>query len=125
MGSGGLLGILCLGFLLFALELAALWVVFEKAGRPGWGALIPIYNVVLLFRVGGQSGWWVLLLLIPPINAIVGIWIWLKVAEHFGRSWPFGLGLAFLQFIFLPILAFGDSEYRGSVHFHEKSKVRA
>ena len=123
MGSG-ILALLCLGSLLFILELAALWMVFEKANQPGWGAIIPIYNAVLLFRVGGQSGWWVLALLIPLVNAIVGIWIWLRVAENFGRSWLFGLGLAFLQFIFLPILAFGSSEYVGFNYEYAKSKVK-
>ncbi len=103
--------IIGLGILLFLLELAALWVVFEKADQPGWGAIIPIYNMVLLFRVGGLSGWWVLALLVPLVNAIVGIWIWVKVAENFRRSTLFGQGLAFINFIFLPILAFGGSEY--------------
>ena len=124
MGSGGL-AILCLGLLLFLLELVALWTLFEKANQPGWGAIIPIYNMVLLFRVGGQSGWWVLALLIPLVNAIVGIWIWIEVAKNFGRSTLFGLCLAFLQFIFLPILAFGSSEYIGSDYGYEKAKVKA
>lgn len=117
--------VIYLGLILFLIELFSLWAVFEKANQPGWGAIIPIYNAVLLFRVGGQSGWWVLALLILLVNAIVGIWIWLQVAENFGRSWLFGLGLAFLQIIFLPILAFGSSEYISSDYGYEKTKVKA
>jgi hypothetical protein len=34
-----------------------------------------------------------------------------SLAERFGRSQAFGIGLAFLSFIFFPILGFGDARY--------------
>ena len=104
--------LLCLLLIFLLLEVVALWIIFEKANQPGWGAIIPIYNVVLLFRIGGQSGWWALALLVPVVNFFVQIWLWLEVANSFGRSWLFGLGLFFLQPIFVMILAFGGSEYQ-------------
>jgi hypothetical protein len=27
------------------------WKLFEKAGLPGWGILIPIYNIYLMFKL--------------------------------------------------------------------------
>jgi hypothetical protein len=37
--------------------LAGAWKMFEKAGKPGWAAIIPIYNgIVLLEIVGDQYG---------------------------------------------------------------------
>lgn len=106
---GGL--IILLGIALFLIQIGSLWVLFQKADEPGWAAIIPIYNIMLLFRVGGLSAGWVLTLAIPVVNGLVGIWLWLRVAEQFGRGALFGLGLAFLPFIFLPILAFGESVY--------------
>ena len=36
--------------------LAAVWKMFEKAGRPGWAAIIPIYSTVVLLQITGRSG---------------------------------------------------------------------
>ena len=94
-----------------ALMIIAMWKVFIKAGQPGWGILIPIYNVYLLCKIAGKPGWLVILLLIPLVNIIVGIMILIDVATNFGKGAGFGIGLFFLPFIFYPILAFGDATY--------------
>ena len=74
------------------------------------GSIIPIYNLIVLFRIGGKPWWWVLLLLIPLANIIVGIIVAIDVAKNFGKS--FGIGLALLPFIFYLILGFGDARYQ-------------
>jgi hypothetical protein len=91
--------------------IVALWKVFTKAGQPGWGVLIPIYNVYLLCKIAGKPGWWVLLMLIPLVNIVIAIMVAIGVAANFGKGAGFGIGLAFLGFIFYPILAFGDATY--------------
>lgn len=73
---------------------AGLWKTFEKAGEPGWGVLIPFYNIYLLCKIAGRPGWWLLLLLIPCVNFIVGIIIGLDIAKNFGKGTMFGIGLA-------------------------------
>ena len=93
--------------------LAAMWKVFTKAGEPGWAVLIPIYNAYIMCKIGGKSGWWVLLMLIPFVNIIIAILLSIAIAERFGKGVGFGLGLAFLGFIFYPILGFGDAQYQG------------
>ena len=55
----GVFWVIYLGVIL--LLLVSMWMVFTKAGKPGWGAIIPIYNYVLLCHIGGKSGWLVLL----------------------------------------------------------------
>jgi hypothetical protein len=87
------------------------WKVNEKAGHPGWTALIPIYNVYIHIKIAGRPGWWLILFFIPLVNFIVEIVINLEMAENFGKSTGFGIGLTFLGFIFYPILAFGDAKY--------------
>jgi len=113
--EGGGLGdvlFLVIWLALVILAIAGLWRVFEKAGQPGWGVLIPIYNLVLLARVAGRPGWWALLLFIPLVNIVVGIVMALDIAKNFGKGPLFTLGLIFLGFIFYPILGFGDAQYR-------------
>lgn len=93
---------------------AAMWKVFAKAGEPGWAVLVPIYNLVVLLRIAGKPTWWLVLFLVPGVNAIAAILVALAVAEKFGKSTGFGLGLAFLAPVFYPMLGFGSSEYRRS-----------
>lgn len=90
-----------------------LWKVFEKAGKPGWGAIIPIYNMVLLLEIVGKPIWWLLLLFIPCVNIIVSLIIFMELAKCFGKGTGFGIGLWLLGFIFFPILGFGDAKYLG------------
>jgi hypothetical protein len=87
------------------------WKILVKAGLPGWGAIIPIYNVYLLLKVAKRPGWWLLLYLIPIVNVVIAIIVIFDIAKNFGKSVGFGFGLLFLSFIFYPILAFGSAEY--------------
>src|SRR3954454_9955762 len=61
------------GLVVVILMIAALWKVFTKAGQPGWASIIPIYNLYILCKIGGKSGWWVLLLCIPLLNIVFAI----------------------------------------------------
>jgi hypothetical protein len=99
---------------LVVVTIASLWKVFTKAGQPGWGVLIPIYNIYLLCKIAGKPGWWVILCCIPLVNVIIALLVMLGIAENFGKGAGFGIGLFFLGFIFFPILAFGDATYGGA-----------
>ncbi len=85
--------------------------IYQKAGYPGWAAIVPIYNVVVLFQIAKMSGWMVLLLFVPIVNFVITIMLYLNLAKVFGKDAGFGLGLFFLNLIFMPILAFGSAEY--------------
>src|SRR5262245_15799552 len=104
--GGGSTVVLLVELVLAVLIIAGLWGTFAKAGKPGWAAIIPIYNAVVLLEIAGKPIWWVLLLLIPCVNFIVSILVAMDVAKNFGKGAGFGLGLAFLPFIFYPILGF-------------------
>lgn len=93
--------------------IASLWTVFTKAGKPGWASIIPIYNLIVLLEIVGKPLWWILLLLIPLVNLILLLLIYMELARRFGKSELFGIGLWLLGPIFFPILAFGDARYRG------------
>lgn len=97
--------------------LIANWKMYEKAGKPGWASIIPIYNLVVRLEIVGLPTWMVLLYIIPIVNfiamPILEIIVNLKLAKSFGQSTGFGIGLIFLNAIFIPILAFGKSTYVG------------
>ncbi|PZS09220.1 MAG: signal peptidase I [Chloroflexi bacterium] len=107
-----------LGFIVYAaviiLEIAGLWKVFTKAGEPGWAAIIPIYNTIVLLRIVGRPIWWFILLLIPLVNIIVLIMVMFDLAKAFGKGAGYAIGLILLSFIFIPLLGFGDAQYQGA-----------
>jgi hypothetical protein len=107
---GGFIGSLVYLAIIVAL-LASFWKVFEKAGEPGWAALIPIYNLFVMLKISGKPGWWVVLMLIPLVNIIVAIIATLALAKKFGQSGGFAVGMILLPFVFYPMLAFGDARY--------------
>ena len=88
-------------------------MIFKKAGQEGWPALIPIYSTYILLKVIGRPGWWLLLFLIPFVNIVIYIIMMNDLSKSFGHGVGFTLGLLFLSIIFLYILAFGSSTYRG------------
>lgn len=100
------------GLLVWLLTTAGLWTMFVKAGQPGWAAVIPIYNLYVLFKIAGKSFWWLLLLLVPVVNLVVLFLVTMAVATRFGKGFLFGLGMLFLPFVFYPMLGFGSSTYR-------------
>lgn len=105
-------------FLLFICALAALmivatWKVFTKAGKPGWASIVPIYNIIVMLEIAGRPIWWIFLFLIPLVNFVFIIILYIDLAKSFGQGVGFAMGLVFLSIVFFPILAFGDSRYLG------------
>ncbi len=92
-----------------------LWRIFVKAGKPGWAVIVPIYNILVELEIVGRPWWWLLLMFVPVVNVVIGIIVLLDLAKVFGKSSGFGVGLIFLAFIFIPILAFGDAQYLGPI----------
>ena len=117
-GSSGGFEALGIGWIIFMLLIAVLmivsmWKIFTKAGQPGWAAIIPFYNLFILLRISGRPEWWIILWLIPCVNIVIQILVYLDLARVFGKSTGFGVGLILLPIVFFPLLAFGDAEYGG------------
>jgi hypothetical protein len=94
--------------------IAGLWKAFEKAGKPGWAAIVPIYNVIVMLEIAGRPLWWLVLFFIPIVNLIAAIIVSIDIARAYGQGTGFGVGLALLGFVFWPILGFGDARYIGA-----------
>ena len=92
---------------------AGLWGIFAKAGKPGWAAIVPVYNFIVFLEIAGRPIWWVVLLLIPCVSLIATIIVWIDVAKAFGKGGGYAAGLILLPFIFAPMLGFGSDKYIG------------
>jgi len=115
-GGANLLGggiSVVMAMLVMAVMIASMWKVFVKAGQPGWAAVVPVYNFVVLLKIVGKPLWWIALFFVPLANFVVMILVAIELAKNFGKSTGFGIGLAFLGFIFYPILGFGGAQYLG------------
>lgn len=111
-GAGGVVfGIIQLA--IFIAFIAGMWTTFAKARKPGWAAIIPIYNIIVMLEIAGRPIWWVILFLIPCVNLVVAIILYIDIAKSFGKGVGFGIGLILVPFIFWPLLGFGDARYVG------------
>jgi hypothetical protein len=120
--AGGLIaGLFGLVFVVFALALAvvmiaSMWKIFVKAGKPGWAAIIPIYNIIVLLEIIEKPIWWIVLFFLPFANVVAAVLIDIELAKKFGKDALFGIGLLLLPIVFFPILAFGSARYKTSYY---------
>ena len=109
----------------------AMWRMFRKADMHGWFILIPVWNVICLFRLVLGSGWTVLIPIgislvggflgmigggILTLLASIGMLIfWVIFFSHwaarFGHGIGYTLGLIFLNPLFVLILGWGKDRY--------------
>ncbi|MBS1487685.1 MAG: signal peptidase I [Bacteroidetes bacterium] len=116
-GGGGLfaaLGIFAVIYVaIIVLMIVSMWKIFVKAGKPGWAAIIPIYNIIVLLEIVNKPIWWFILLIIPLVNFIILIILIHRLSLSFGQGVGFTLLLIFVGIIGFPMLAFGDYKYVG------------
>ena len=105
-------GVFCL--VMFVFFAIVQWKIFTKAGEPGWAALIPIYQVMILSKICGRGEMFGLLLFVPCVGIVIAFMLVFDLAKVFGKDTGFAIGLLFLGIIFYPILAFGSAEYVGA-----------
>ncbi len=95
------------------ITLISLSRIFKKANRSGISAFIPFYNTLILLEIANMPKSYFIPMLIPVVNIPFLLNVNIKVANLFKKTKMFGMGMAFLPFIYYPILAFSSSEYAG------------
>jgi len=124
--SVGSVIIWCIAMMVIAaIAVIAMWILFLKAGERGWAAIIPFYNLYVLYKITWGNGWFFLLTFIPVAGAVIGIITMVKLAKAFGKGTGFAVGLVLLSFIFILILAFGSAEYTGPVRKAARAEADA
>ncbi|MFP1601887.1 large exoprotein [Microbacterium sp. 2216-1] len=123
--------LLILGPIMYVVVSLFLMKVFEKAGVEGkWRAWVPVYNTMILFKLGDLSPWLVLYAIgaslflswIPVIGQLVGLAAFALSAL---AAWRVGLKLqkeavwvllyVFLSPVWLGILAFDKSRWNAMI----------
>jgi len=128
LGAFMVVGLILLVILI--ITLVFMWKVFEKAGQPGWAALVPFYNFYILTQIVGRPWWFVLLVfcgvlvgiffgnVIQSLSSLVSfaalMILWIDTARSFGKDIGIGILTGLLPPVGLGILAFGDAKYKGA-----------
>ena len=96
--------------------LAATWKLYQKAGQPGWAAIIPIYDTYIMFKLAWGNGWMFLLLFVPIVDIVIYLMLLWKLAKAFGKGAGMFLLLLLVHPIALMMLGFGSATYIGTEH---------
>lgn len=103
-----------------ALQIIAMWKIFTKAGEEGWKSIVPVYNLITLYKISGISPWLLFIYFATfiPFIGLIAIFVLtifqiIALAKSFGKGTGFIFGLIFLSPIFYMILGFGNAEYIG------------
>jgi hypothetical protein len=122
-GSGALIVFGLFYLVVVVVVIAGMWKTFVKAGKPGWAAIVPFYNVYVLFEIAQCPTWyfWGFLgfIVLSPITVgltsigalVLSILAYIRLAKAFDKSTGFAVGLILLSPIFICILGFGDARY--------------
>ena len=118
-GFIGILFIFLLAIVIFMIVVK--WKMYEKAGKPGWASIVPVYSTIVLFDIIGYKWYYIFLLFLGGVPVVGGVALMLftisysiKLAKSFGQSTGFGIGLALVNPIFVAIIAFDkDIKYVG------------
>lgn len=100
-------------------EIIAMWKVFKKAGRGGWEAIVPFYNMWTLFEISGYNGANIFFGFIPFAGPIILLVFEIKAAislsHKFHKSGGFAALLVLLSVVGYSILGFGNATYDGKL----------
>jgi len=92
-----------------------MWKVFVKAGKPGWAALVPIYNTYVMVEIAQKPSWWFVMFFVPFANVIFSIMTTLEIGRLFGKDTVFNIfGLLLFPTVGWLMLGFGSAQYQGS-----------
>lgn len=85
------------------------YTIYDKTNSIDMADSVATGSVIGV--LAGMSSWYILLMCIPMANLVVSVLLNLKIAEKFGKTGGFAVGLILFNVIFMAILAFDNSEY--------------
>ena len=105
----GLIVLLSIG--LGILTIVAMWILYDRAGKPGWAAIVPVYNVIVMLEITGKPTWWILLILIPFVGIVFYLIVHFAFMDAFGQGILMSLLSLIVPWIIFPMMAFGGAVY--------------
>lgn len=114
VGAGAVFGMF-LVFLVIAAVIGGLAMMgmFKKAGRKTWEAFVPIYSSVVLYRIAGMSGWWLLAAFVPILNIVAAVLLSMNLAKVFGQTAAIAVLTFFFSIIMYFYLSYSSARYFG------------
>ncbi len=81
--GAGIMGFVLIFSLAIYVYLAlALYTIANKTRTENaWMAWIPIIQGILMLNIARKPIWWIILMLIPIVNIVIGIIVWMGIAE--------------------------------------------
>lgn len=110
-----ILGItLIITLVIYALYAFLLGRIFKKAGVTQWIAWVPFYNTWKMLELGGQQGFWAILVILPVVNIVSYVFMYIAM-YHIGlklakEGW-FVILAIFIPLVWLAVLAFDSSKW--------------
>lgn len=112
-------GLLAGMFVVFLLVFVALYAymaiclmkIAQKTNTENtWWAWVPVLNVFLMLNIARKPLWWFILFLLPFVNFIILILVWVGICQARGKSGALVIGLLLpvVNLIVLGYLAFAD-----------------
>ena len=81
-----LMCVVVVGLAFYVYMALALQTIATKTGTANaWLAWIPIANAFLILSVAKKPMWWFLLFLIPLVNLVIAVMVWMAVAQARGK----------------------------------------
>ena len=116
MGIGMLIFLIFFYLAIFIVMGISMWRLFVKAGKPGWAAIVPIYNNVIQLKIIGRPLWWLAMMFIPFANIAFAVMILIDFCKSYGKDTGFAILAILFPLIMLPYMAFSkDIKYVGPV----------
>src|SRR6266496_2405011 len=118
--AGVLLVVIMLYFVVIAtvviLSAVGMWKAFTKAGKPGWAAIVPIYNTIVMCEIAGAPLWWVIMLFVPLANIVFMVMLTYYFVKSYGKDTGFAVLTIFFPAIMYPVLGFSKAHYVGPAY---------
>jgi signal peptidase I len=102
---------------LYVLVSLSLYKVFEKAGKPGWQALVPGYNFVVLAEIVGRKKAHATWMLFPIVNIFIYAALAIDLVRSFGKHgfWHAAAAVVFSPIMFLYLGLKPEEKYEGPI----------
>lgn len=101
------------------------WKCFQKAGEPGWAAIIPIYDLWILCKISMRKNFFAFSMLIIPLiipQIVMYIMVMIGLCKAFGKD-SFGMILLMLFFPYIGFFILAKKDYKNSQRLGSKYKV--
>lgn len=85
----------------------------KRTNTPnGWFAFIPILNVILMLQLAKRPLWWIILMLIPFVNIVIGIIVMVDILKALKRPawWVILMMIPIVNLVILGLMAWGKND---------------